>query len=303
MGERILSGVIFCFLMHTALLASQAQGQGLVKIGIFPFQIYAADREKAKVWSQQMAKILSQELGKEERIILVEEEKIQAALTQMGRLEADEKIAREIGKKNDADYIIAGSVTKVNGSISLDARILDIHQPKIMTSVFAAGREEEGLETIASRLSRELHIKILKKEIIAKVMIEGNIAIEESAIRAQIKSKEGDFFSAQTVREDLKSIYQLGYFQDVRAERRDWDRGKAIVFIVEEKPVIKAIQFSGNKALKTSELQEVIDLKPRTVLNLNAVKENINKILQKYRDEAFYAAAVQYELEMPKKAK
>ena len=302
MGKRILSGLIFCLLLPTAFLASQAQGQGLLKIGIFPFQIYAADREKVKVGSQQMAKVLSQELGKEERIILVEEENIQAALTQMGRLEADEETAREIGKKNDADYVIVGSVTKVNGSLSLDARILDIHRPEILTSVFAAGREEEGLETIARRLSRELQIKILKKEIMAKVLIEGNIAIEESAIRAQIKSKEGDLFSPQTAREDLKSIYQLGYFQDVRAERRDWDRGKAIVFIVEEKPVIKAIQFSGNNALKTSELQEVIDLKPRTVLNLNAVKENINKILQKYREEAFYAAAVEYELEAPRKS-
>jgi outer membrane protein insertion porin family len=141
----------------------------------------------------------------------------------------------------------------------------------------------------------------LKKEIIAKVLIEGNVAIEESAIRAQIKSKEGGLFSPQTAREDLKSVYQLGYFQDVRAERRDWDRGKAVVFIVEEKPVIKAIQFSGNKALKTSELQEAIDLKPRTVLNLNALKENINKILQKYREEAYYAAVVEYELETPKK--
>jgi outer membrane protein insertion porin family len=103
------------------------------------------------------------------------------------------------------------------------------------------------------------------------------------------------------LREDLKAIFQLGYFQDVRAEKRDWDRGKAVVFLVEEKPVVKEIKFSGNKALKTSDLQEAIDLKPRTVLNLNTVKESVNKILQKYRDEAFYAAEVKSELETPRK--
>ncbi len=70
----------------------------------------------------------------------MEEDKIQAALIRLGRLEADEKLAREIGEKIDADYVVVGSVTKVNGSMSLDARILDMHQPKIMTSVFAAGR-------------------------------------------------------------------------------------------------------------------------------------------------------------------
>jgi outer membrane protein insertion porin family len=286
MGGRIILGIIFCFWIQTSLLASPASGQGLVRVGVFPFQIFAADRTQANVWSQQVTKILFQELGKEERIILVEEEKMHAALTQWGRGETDEKAAREIGERVDADYVVTGSVTKVNGSWSLDARILAVNLPKLTASVFAAGREEGGLGTITSRLGRELSSKILKKEIIAKVMVEGNIAIEESAIRAQIKSKEGDFFSPQVVREDLKSIYQLGYFQDVRADRRDWDRGKALVFVVEEKPVVKGIQFQGNKAIKSSELQEAIDLKPRTVLKLNSVKESINKILQKYRDEA-----------------
>ena len=94
----------------------------------------------------------------------------------------------------------------------MDARILAVHLQKLTASVFAVGREEEGLGTIASRLGRELIIKILQKEIIARILVEGNRAIEESAIRAQIKSKEGNFFSPQVVREDLKSIYQLGYF-------------------------------------------------------------------------------------------
>jgi len=288
--------------MYTALLVGHARGQELVKIGILPFRIYAAEREKVEVWSQQVVQVLSKELAKEERIILVEEKKIQDALARIGRLGADEQVAREIGAKIDADYIVVGSITRVNGSVSLDARILDTRQKKIIASVFTAGRGEESLDAIAGRLSREINIKVLKKEIIFKVFIEGNNAIEESAIRAQMKSKGGDFFSSQTLREDLKSIYQMGYFRDVRAEKRDWDRGKAIVFVVEEKPIIKEIQFSGNKALKTSELQEVIDLKPRTVLNLNAVKENVNKILRKYRDEAYYAAQVQYELKTPQKS-
>ncbi len=55
-GQTNYSGVLFCLLMHTALLATQAKGQGLLKIGILPFQIYAADRERAKVWSQQVAR-------------------------------------------------------------------------------------------------------------------------------------------------------------------------------------------------------------------------------------------------------
>ncbi|MBM4333781.1 MAG: outer membrane protein assembly factor BamA [Deltaproteobacteria bacterium] len=300
MNKRIILGVFFLLLTHAALLPGKAWGQEVVKIGLIPFRVYAADQATVENWPQQAAKTLSTELAKDDRIILVEEEKIKGALTRFGRMEPEEQQIRAIGAAVDADYIVYGSATRINGSISLDARILDVHQPQAFVSAFAEGKDPESLEQIAGRLSREISVKILKKELAAKVLIEGNKAIDESAIRAQIKLKDGDILSPRSVREDLKIIYQMGYFQDVRAEKRDWVRGKAIVFIVEEKPVIKEIKFKGNKAIKISELQEVIDLKPRTVLNLNVVKESMNKILQKYREEAFFAAEVKYELETPR---
>jgi outer membrane protein insertion porin family len=188
-------------------------------------------------------------------------------------------------------------VTQINGSLSLDIRIVDVFEPAAVFSIFRVGKSPEELETITRQASRDVQYKVLKKEIVAKVLIEGNRSIEESAIRAQIKVKEGDAFSPSIVREDLKNLYQMGFFQDVRVEKRDWERGKALVFVVEEKPIVKEIVFTGNKALKTSDLLEVVDLKARSVLNLNAVKENVNKILKKYREEAYFAAEVQYELE------
>jgi len=300
MGKRIWAGIFFC-LFSIIYLTRLANGHEVVKIGVIPFQIYAAEREMIKEWPKQVAKILSQELAGEERILLVEEEKVKEALAQAERIETDEKLAWEVGSKIDADYVIMGSITRINGAVSLDARVVDVHRQQLVSSAFAEGKELEGLEAIGRKLSREIKVKVLKKELIAKVLIEGNQAIEESAIRSQIKTKEGDLFSPPTVREDLKSIFLLGYFQDVRVEKRDWDRGKAVVFVVEEKPVIKEIKFSGNKGLKTNDLQEIIDLKPRSVLNLNLVQENLNKILQKYREEAYYAAEVKYELETPKK--
>ena len=301
MAQRILTGFFFFLLVHTALLEGNGRGQELARVGILPFQVYAADGEKLGAWPKEVAQVLSQELAKDERIIVVGAEEIREALARAGPVEMNEQLAREIGRTVDADYMIVGSITQVNGTISLDARILDIHLQGVLASAFVVGKGPEDLEPIARKLSQELNIKILKKELISKVLIEGNRAIEENAIRSQIKMKDGDIFSPRGLREDLKSIYQMGYFQDVRAEKRDWDRGKAIVFFVEEKPVIREIRFSGNKAIKTSDLQEILTLKPRTVLNLNVVQENLNKIIQKYHDEAYYAAEVKYELETPRK--
>jgi len=301
MGKRILANIFFCLLVQVGLPAGNASGQEVVKVGILPFKVYAPDPEKLAGWPMQLTKTLSRELAKDERIILVGEEKIQEALARAGPVEIDERLAREIGRTLDTDYIITGSITQVDGSLSLDARILDVYLEGVLSSAFTVGKVTEGLDPIAQKLGQELNTRILKKELIYKVLIEGSRVIEESAIRSQIKMKEGDVFSPRVLREDLKSIYQLGYFQDVRAEKRDWDRGMAIVFVVEEKPVIRGFKFSGNKALKATEIQEVITLKPRAILDLNAVKESVNRILKKYHDEAYFSAEVGYELETPRK--
>jgi len=301
MGKRILASIFFWLLVQAGLPAGNASGQEVVKVGILPFNVYAPDREKLAGWPERLTKILSRELAKDERIILVGEERIQEALARVGSLEIDERLAREIGRTIDTDYIITGSITQVDGSVSLDARILDVFLEGVLSSAFTVGRVTEGLDPIAQKLGQELNARVLKKELIYKVVIEGNKAIEQSAIWSQIKMKEGDVFSPRVLREDLKSIYQLGYFQDVRAEKRDWDRGMAIVFVVEEKPIIRGTKFSGNKALKNNEIQEVITLKPRAILDLNAVKESVNRILKKYHDEAYFSAEVSYALETPRK--
>ncbi|HEX7371443.1 MAG TPA: outer membrane protein assembly factor BamA, partial [Thermodesulfobacteriota bacterium] len=296
-----MAKLFLVFFLSILLGPGEARGQEVMKVGILPLRLYARDREMMKDWPARVAGVLSAEMKKDEQIVLVEEEKIRGALEETGRAEVDESLAREIGKKVDADYMVMGSITRINSSVSLDIRVLDVFQKEAMASTFKTGKTPEDLLSLAREASREVNLKILKKEPIAKVLIEGNKAIEESAIRAQIKTREGEVYSPAVIRGDLKVLHQMGYFQNIRVEKRDWGRGKAVVFVVEEKPVIREIKFSGNKNIKTSDLLEVVDLKPRTVLSLNAVKENVNKIIKKYREEAYFLAEVQYELETPRK--
>ncbi len=295
-GGRILAGLILWVWVSVGGAAGWVQAQEIVKVAVCPFRIYAADRAALAAWGDKVARLLSLEMGKDEQIILVDEDQWKRVREEMKDLELNEEGARELGKKIDADFVIIGSVTKVNGSISLDARIVDRYRKDKVSSAFAVAKGPEDLEAAVRRLAREVNIKVLQKELITKILVEGNRAIEESAIRAQIKVKEGELFSPRALRKDIKTLYQMGYFQDIKAEKRHWGRGTAIVFVVQEKPVIKEIRFTGNKALKTSELQDLISLKPKTVLNLKTVKESVNQILKKYREEAFFAAKVNYNL-------
>jgi outer membrane protein insertion porin family len=273
----------------------------VARIGVLPFRVFVPDAEKAAAWSPKILPAISQELAKDERVVLVPGEKMKEALAKAGETEIDEEGAREIGRAVEADFMILGSVTQINGAISVDARVVDVYQPGILASAFGQGGKPEDLPEVMARITREIRVKALKEEMITHIGVEGNRAIEESAVQAVIKMKPGDVLSPSSLRADVKSIYQLGYFQDVRAEKRDWGRGKAIFFILEEKPVIREIKFSGNKKVKSGDLLEVMDMKTKTILAPTAVKENENKILKKYREEAYYNATVETELTTPRK--
>ena len=48
------------------------------------------------------------------------------------------------------------------------------------------------------------------------IVIQGNKRIESPAIRSRLTLKEGEAFTAERIREQIRALYQMGYFEDVR---------------------------------------------------------------------------------------
>ncbi len=65
-----------------------------------------------------------------------------------------------------------------------------------------------------------------------------------------IRTKPGEEFSPQMLQEDLKRIYQMGYFKDIQITSEDTERGKKITFHVEEKPMVKGRSNTGQQESK-----------------------------------------------------
>src|SRR5262249_44101781 len=53
---------------------------------------------------------------------------------------------------------------------------------------------------------------------VAKVAIEGNIRVEEDAIRVHLQTQPGQPFDRETVDKDIRAIYGMGFFDQVNAE-------------------------------------------------------------------------------------
>jgi outer membrane protein insertion porin family len=135
------------------------------------------------------------------------------------------------------------------------------------------------------------------EENIYKIMILGNVKVEEGVIRGAIKSREGGPFSLEKIREDLRSIFNVGSFTDVQVDIKPTPQGKEVIFIVVEKPSIKDLLIKGNNKVKLDDIKEKMTLTPRSILNLEKVKENSEQIRKLYFSKGYYGVKVEYKVD------
>jgi outer membrane protein insertion porin family len=136
-----------------------------------------------------------------------------------------------------------------------------------------------------------------EEEVISKITLLGNVKIEEGVIRGAIKSRERGPFSAEQVREDLRSIFGLGYFTDVQVDIKSTPEGKEVIFILVEKPSIKEVAIKGNQKVKLEDIRDKMTLSVRSILNLEKVKENVELIRRLYFSKGYYGVSVQYKVD------
>jgi outer membrane protein insertion porin family len=146
-------------------------------------------------------------------------------------------------------------------------------------------------------LSLFIGIGAAAEENIYKIMILGNSKVEEGVIRGAIKSREGGPFSLEKVREDLRSIFDLGYFTDVQLDIKSAPQGKEVIFIVVEKPSIKEIVVKGNEKVKLDDIKEKMTIKTRAILNLEKVKEDSEQVRKLYFSKGYYGVKVEYKID------
>ncbi len=132
---------------------------------------------------------------------------------------------------------------------------------------------------------------------IERVQFRGNRKVEDDAIRVQLLSKPGTLLDPAKLREDLRSMWKMGFFADIDVEGEISDRGGLILtFAVKEKPSIRKVLVQGNNDLELSKINEVLDLELDSIVDISKVKKNRDKIADLYVQKGFYLATVDYEI-------
>jgi outer membrane protein insertion porin family len=146
---------------------------------------------------------------------------------------------------------------------------------------------------LASRAGAQQPPPILVKEL----TVEGNRRVQEAVILGRVQSKLGGPFNPALLSEDLRAIFGLGFFDDVRMRVEDFEGGVRVVFVVTERPFVRDIDFTGNKKIATNTLQEKIDLKLGSVYNPVDVQRAREKLVEHYEEEGYFEARIAPEVE------
>ncbi len=146
--------------------------------------------------------------------------------------------------------------------------------------------------------------------VLGEIAVEGNKNVKYNVIRGQIKAKKGDLYDRPDLDRDVQGVLGLGNFERVAADinltekpvpeqyrkAAGSDRMIKLTIVVKEKPVIKKLKFVGNKKLGKGTLEDVVTLKNKDPMDALKLREDQDKILNKYHEKGFLDASVESQV-------
>ena len=265
--------------------------QNAKKVAVLPFRINA--QEDLSYLSTEISKLIKDDLKREGAEIVEPEPADIIAWTDTPSGEPD---AKRIGLKQGLDFVVWGSLTRIGQNLSLDVKVIE---PFAVTGTSTFFLTVEGIENLlvsVQKVSREIGFKLFERSKIAEIVIAGNKRIEIDAIERYIKTKPGDAYVPSQLSSDLKSIYSMGYFEDIRIESKDIPSGKVITFHVQEKPTIRHVEFKGNIVFDSKKIMEALNIKSGSILNIFAIQKNLIRIEDLYKEKNYHNVKVSYEV-------
>ncbi len=282
----------FCILLIVLAFITPSTAYCIDKVSVLipPFEVNAGE-ERARL-KGEIPEALSKQLEEAGAAVA----KLPEGTPPPERVESVEN-ARELGTIAGSDHVIWGSLTWIGKKFSLDVKMLETFSNQPPAIFYKEGEGAADLSVKLREISKDIGLKLFKRERVKDVVVEGNNRIEAEAIKRQIKTEPGDVFLAKSLSQDLKSVFEMGYFEDVRVEAEETPDGKVIVFKVQEKPTVRVIRVSGNTVFNEEEIKENLDIRTGSILNIFRINSNMERIATIYKEKNYHNVKVSYEIE------
>jgi outer membrane protein insertion porin family len=122
-----------------------------------------------------------------------------------------------------------------------------------------------------------------QSDVVSEINVTGNRRIPADTIRARIFTKPGDVYDPAALERDFNSLWNTGYFEDIKFSREQTPKGWRLIVQVKEKPTIREINYVGTSSVSNSDIldrfkQEKVGLTVESQYDPTRIKKAENSI-------------------------
>ena len=137
------------------------------------------------------------------------------------------------------------------------------------------------------------------QKIVTAVEIKGNKAISTNTIISKMKTRVGSPYQENVISDDLKRLYLLNFFSDIKIDSESYKDGLKVIITVTERPIIEKITFSGivRITMKDEKLKEQLKSREGQYLDYPTLSEDVRILKKMYEKMGYNAAIIDYKLD------
>lgn len=142
---------------HTNLTTARAEN--IKTIAVLPFTVNSAD-DLSHI-QKGITYMLYSRLSWQDHVVVVPKKNMETLLSKTSDFQGN-KLIHEIATQTNSDFVLAGSITELAGSFSVDARVFDIKNKQFMT-FFEQSKISDDLIEKVDRIAATINNKVFHR--------------------------------------------------------------------------------------------------------------------------------------------
>ena len=149
---------VLVLLLLFSLSPLVGNSQEIIKIAILPVTMHSL--ENLEPLKEGLVDMLSSRIDLEGKIIVIEKEEVRKAVAGV-KEDMNQAVAREVGLKVGADYVLFSSLTKLGEAVSLDAKLIELKTGKVASTIFVQSKSLDEIVPKVGEFAQKVQEKIL----------------------------------------------------------------------------------------------------------------------------------------------
>ncbi|HTR02014.1 MAG TPA: outer membrane protein assembly factor BamA [Thermoanaerobaculia bacterium] len=134
------------------------------------------------------------------------------------------------------------------------------------------------------------------------IRVVGYQTVSPDTIAHYLGIKVGEAYDPEKVRKNFPALWEAGLLENARIEAERSPEGVTLVITIEERPLVKDVEYVGNKKLSTSQIKDAlkdgkVEIHAGAPLSLRDVAHARSVISDFYTQQGFRSATIDYRID------